>query len=185
MHHGIMKHGFYPRSHSSCIGIPCSECTQGTYRTSRMPDCSDYLEDRGLPNCPSSHDPIQSWRPSLAHAADQRRFRNTHSRTSHRRPNPLRNARKRRSLSKDSNNTTPSPSPSPSPSRPPLNLDFSYDHTPPVDPTAGPLYKPLLAPFLEPEPYPMPDYAEDTVIYPLEMPEFDYDIFGRSCVDDL
>ncbi|KAF4566075.1 hypothetical protein EYR40_002109 [Pleurotus pulmonarius] len=49
----------------------------------------------------------------------------------------------------------------------------------------GAYAQPLLAPFLEPEPYPMPDYAEDTVIYPLEMPEFDYDIFGRSCVDDL
>lgn len=179
-----MKHGFYPRSHPSYIGTACSDSTQSTqttYRTRRMPDRSDYLEDIVLSDYPSSDGPIQSWRPSLAYAADQRRFRNTHSRTSHRQPNSLRNARKRRSLSKDSNNTTPSPSPS----RSPLNLDFSYDHTPPVDPTAGPLYRPLLAPFLEPEPYPMPDYAEDTVIYPLEMPEFDYDIFSRSCADDL
>lgn len=149
-----------------------------------MPDRSNYLEDRVLSDHLSSDDPTLSWRPSLDYAAEGR-LRNTHSRTGHRQRNPLRSVKKHRSHSKDSINTTPSPSPSPSPSRSPLNLDLSYDYTPPVDLTASALYRSLLAPFVEPEPYPMPDYAEDTVIYPLEMPEFDDDVFGRSGADDL
>ncbi|KAF7419635.1 hypothetical protein PC9H_002226 [Pleurotus ostreatus] len=184
VHHGIMKHGFYPRSHPSCIDLPCSDSTRTTYRARRMPDRSDYLEDRVLSDHLSSDNPTLSWRPSLDYAAEGR-LRNTHSRTGHRERNPLRSVKKHRSHSKDSSNTTPSPSPSPSPSRSPLNLDLSYDYTPPVDLTASALYRSLLAPFVEPEPYPMPDYAEDTVIYPLEMPEFDDDVFGRSCADDL